>query len=62
MLLGCHLLRDAKIYHDWGNNIITIQRMGAIRTIHVIKKLGVKHPKVLVCYDFHYGIFYEEED
>jgi hypothetical protein len=38
--------------------------MGAIRTIHVIKKLGAptKHPKVLVCYDFHYGIFDEEED
>jgi hypothetical protein len=34
------------------------------RTILVTKKLGVqtKRPKILVCYDFHFGILYEEED
>jgi hypothetical protein len=57
MLLGCPWLRDAKVFHDWGNNIITIQGMGT-------KKLGApnKHPKVLVCYDFHFIISDEEED
>jgi hypothetical protein len=35
-----------------------------IRTIPITKKLGVqtKKPKVLICYDFHFGIFDEEED
>jgi hypothetical protein len=35
-----------------------------VRTIHVTKKIGVqtKRTKVLVCYDFHYGISNEKED
>jgi hypothetical protein len=63
-LLGCPWLRDVKVSHDWGNNTITIQGVNIIRTIHVIKKLGAltNHPKVLVCYDFHFGIFNKEED
>jgi hypothetical protein len=39
--------------------------MGIIKTIHVVtKKLGapIKHPKVLVCYDFHFEIFDKEKD
>jgi hypothetical protein len=50
--------------HNWGINIITMQGIGTIRTIFVTKKLGgqTKQPKVLVCYDFHFGIFDEEED
>ncbi len=49
---------------DWGNDIITIQGVGIAKTIPIIKKLGtlIKCPKVLVCYDFHFGIFNEEED
>ncbi len=37
---------------------------GTIRTIHVTKKLGVqtKRLEVLVCYDFHSGIFNDEKD
>jgi hypothetical protein len=64
MLLGCPWLRDAKMSHDHGNNIITIQGVCTIRTIHVTKKLGAptKCQEILVCYDFHYGIFDEEED
>jgi hypothetical protein len=64
MLLGHPWLKDAKMSHDWGNNTITIQGIGTIRTIHVIKKLGTptKHLEVLVCYDFHCGIYVEEED
>jgi hypothetical protein len=64
MLLGCPWLRDAKVSHDWGNNTITIQGIGTIITIHVTQKLKAptKHLKMLVCYDFHYGIFDEKED
>jgi hypothetical protein len=40
--------------HHWANNIITIQGMDTVRTIHVTKKLGapIKCLEVLVCYDF----------
>jgi hypothetical protein len=64
MLLAHPWLRDAKVFHDWGNNTITIQGTGTFRTILVTKKLGAptKHLEVLVCYDFHFGIFDEEED
>jgi hypothetical protein len=64
MLLSRPWLRDAKVSHEWGNNIITIQRTNTIRIIHVTKKLGApsKWPKVLVCYEFHFGIFDKEED
>jgi hypothetical protein len=35
-----------------------------MKTIPITMKLGVqtKRPKVLMCYDFHYGTSYEEED
>jgi len=64
MLLGHLWLRDVKVSHDWGNNTITIQETNTFRTIPITKKLGTltKHPEVLVCYDFHFGIFDEKED
>ncbi len=64
MLLGHPWLRDAKMFHDWGNNTITVQGIGTVRTIHVTKKLKAptKHLKMLICYDFHFGMFDEEED
>jgi hypothetical protein len=65
MLLGCPWLKNVKVLPNWGgNNIITIQGTGIIRTILVTKKLRAanKQPKVLVCYDFHFGIFDEEKD
>jgi len=64
MLLGRPWLRDAKMSHNWGNNIITIQGVGTIKIIHVTKKLGAptKLLEALVCYDFHFGISDEEED
>ncbi len=64
MLLNCPWLNDAKVSHDWGNNIITIQGTNIIKTIHVIKKLGAptKSPQVLVCYDYHFGISNKKED
>jgi hypothetical protein len=64
MLLKCPWVKDGKISHDWGTNIIIIQGIGTVRTIHVTKKLGVqtKRPKVIVCYDFHFEISIEEKD
>jgi hypothetical protein len=53
-LLRKSWLRDAKVAHDWGNNIIIIQVNGTIRIVVVTKHLGinVKQPKVLLCYDY----------
>jgi hypothetical protein len=42
MLLGRLWLKDAKVTHDWGNNVIIVQGNGTIRTISISKKLGVK--------------------
>jgi len=63
MLLRCPWLKDAKVSHNWGNNTITIQGMGTIRTIPITKKLGAptKRPKVLVCYNFHSKISNKEK-
>jgi len=64
MLLGHPWLRDAKVFHDWGNNTIIIQITNIVRTIPIIRKLGAptKHLKVLICYDSHFKISDEEED
>ncbi len=50
--------------HDWGNNIVTIQRNGIVRTITVTKHLEgeLKKLEVLLCYNYQNGITYEEED
>jgi hypothetical protein len=52
-LLGKPWFKDAKVTHDWGNNVITIQGNGIVRTISINKKLGAKtrRPQVFVCYD-----------
>jgi hypothetical protein len=42
MLLGRSWLKDAKVAHDWGSNIITIQGNGTLQTITITKHLGVK--------------------
>ncbi len=62
MLLGRPWLRDAKVAHDWGSNIVTIQGNGIIRTITVTKHLGneVRKPKVLLCYNYQNAVTYEE--
>ncbi len=64
MLLGRPWLRDAKVTHDWGNNVITIQHNGIVKTISDNKKLGVKtkRPQIIVYYDLLEGLTYEEED
>jgi hypothetical protein len=64
MLLGRPWFKDAKVTHDEGNIVITIQSNGIIKTILVSKKLGTKtkRPQVLVCYDLIKGLINEEED
>ncbi len=64
MLLGRPWFKDAKVTHDEGNIVITIQGNGIIKTILVSKKLGAKtkRPQVLVCYDLIKGLINEEED
>jgi len=63
-LLGKPWLKDVKVAHDWGSNIVTIQGNGTIRTIIITKHLGgeVRKLKMLLCYDHQNGITYEEED
>ncbi len=64
ILLGRPWLRDAKVEHDWGSNIVTIQRNGTVRTITITKHLGgeVRKPKVLLCYDYQNGITDEKNN
>jgi hypothetical protein len=40
MLLGRPWLRNAKVTHDWGNNVIIVQSNGTMKTISINKKLG----------------------
>jgi hypothetical protein len=40
MLLGSPWFIDAKVTHDWGNNVIIVQGNETIRTTLVNKKLG----------------------
>jgi hypothetical protein len=53
MLLGRPWLIDAKVTHDWGNNVITVQGNGTVKIISNNRKLGAetRRPQVLVCYD-----------
>jgi len=64
MLLGRPWLKDAKVTHDWGNNVITIQGNGIVRTILINRKLGAetRRPQASVCNDLMEGLTYEEED
>jgi hypothetical protein len=64
MLLGRPWFKDAKVTHDWGNNVITIQGNGIVKTILVNRKLGIetRRPQVLVYYDLMKGLTNEKED
>jgi len=64
MLLGRPWLKDVKMAHDWGNNIITIQQNGIVKIITITKHLGgeVRRPKMLLCYDYQNDITNDEKD
>jgi hypothetical protein len=57
MLLKRTCLKDVQVAHDSGNNTITIQRNGTVRTITITKHLGgeVKKLEVLLHYDYQNG-------
>jgi hypothetical protein len=63
MLLGKPWLKDAKMAHDWGSNIVTIQENEIVRTIGITKHLGgeVRKPEKLLCYNYYKGIVDEED-
>jgi hypothetical protein len=50
MLIIRPWLKDAKVAHDWGNNMIMIQGNGIVQTIAMTKHLGInmKSPKVIM--------------
>ena len=54
---------DAKVNHDWGNNLVTIRGNGTVKTVSVSQRKGPrpKLPEVLVCYNFTEGLTDEEE-
>jgi hypothetical protein len=61
MLLSRPWLRNAKVIHDWGKNLITIKKN---LMIPITKHLDVntKQPKVFLCYDFANGIIDERKE
>ncbi len=63
MLLCKASLEDAKNFHNWGTNLVTIEDNGIIKTMVVTKKLNnkIKWSKVLMCYELVEGIMNEEE-
>ncbi len=63
MLLGKSWFKDARVTHDQGNNIVTIQGNGMVQK-KVTKHLGaeVKRPKMLLCCAYQNGITDMEED
>jgi len=40
MLLRRPWFKNAKVTHDWGNNVIVVRGNGIVRTISVKRKLG----------------------
>jgi hypothetical protein len=63
MSLGKPWLKDAKVAHDWGNNIVIIQGNEGVRIITITEHLGgeIRRLKVLLCYDYQNGITIEED-
>ncbi len=49
--------------HNWGSNIVTIQRNGIMKTITITKHLGgeIRKLEVILCYDYQNGITHEED-
>jgi hypothetical protein len=62
-MLGRPWLKDVKVAHDRGDNIVILEGNAIVRTITVTKHLGseIRRPKVLLCYNYHNGITNEEE-
>jgi len=63
-LLGKPWLEDAKVIHDWGNNVIIVQGNGIVKAIYVNKNMGVetRKPQVFFCYDLMERLTIEKEN
>lgn len=63
ILLDRPWLKDAKVSHDWGTNLITKEENGIVISIVVTKRLDgtIKH-EGLLCHGFVNEITNEEED
>ncbi len=62
MLVGWPWSKDAKGAHNWGNNTITIQETNIVKLYLSPKaRIETKWFKVLICYDFHFGISNEKK-
>jgi hypothetical protein len=63
MLLGRPWLWDAKVVHDWGTNMVTIEGNGTIKTIFISKYLNgnIRRPHMVVNYNFIKGVTNEEQ-
>jgi hypothetical protein len=55
-------LRNARVIHDWGYNLITIEGNRTMWTIVVTKHMdnNTRRPKVLLCYKLMEGVTYEK--
>lgn len=64
MLFGRLWLIDPKVNHGWGNNMVTLQGNGTLKTVSMSQRKGPrpKLPEVLVCYNCAEGLTDEEED
>jgi hypothetical protein len=64
MLLRRPWFRDAKVSHDWGKNVITIQGNRIIKTISFNLKLGAetRKPQIFAYYDLLERLTNEEDD
>ncbi len=63
MLLGHPWLWDAKVIHDWGTNMVTIESNGIVKPIFVSKYLNgnIRGPQIIISYNFMEGVIDEEE-
>ena len=63
MLLGRPWLRNAKVIHDWANDLVQIMGNGTVKTVKINRQLGYEAvtPHALVCYNFAEGIIDDEE-
>jgi len=61
MLFDRPWLRNVKVAHDWGNNMIMIQGNVIVQTIAVIKHLviNLKRLEALLCFDYQNAWHYK---
>jgi hypothetical protein len=58
------LVEDAKVIHDQGTNMVTIEGNSTMKIVSISKYISgnVKKPHVVINYNFVVGITYEEKE